>query len=67
MKLTYDAVIPGSDLVGRLLGPDGFGGVLQVVAVAHIDGKTEARCRPVPPDELAYMTRDEFGQWWLPV
>ena len=71
MTLTFARRIPAADLVGRLLGPDEFGGLVQVMSVTHNDnghhGRTQAQCRPVAAAELHLMTRDEYGQWWLPL
>jgi hypothetical protein len=72
VHLTYRRRIPTEDLIGRLLGPDTVGAYVQVIAVEQSDPDTSetwtvATCRPVPAAELATMTRDEFGQWWLPL
>lgn len=66
MQMTYNAEIPDSDIVGRLLGPDAVGGFVQVVEANRAAGKTTVTCRPIGPGELAKLTRDEWGQLWLP-
>lgn len=72
MHLTYPGKIPAADIVGRLMGPDHCGGFLQAVGVLHGTGPsgeveaTRVKFRPVPPGETQ-MTRDDFGQWWLPL
>lgn len=66
LTLTYPGKIPAADIVGRLMGPDHCGGYVQAVAVEHIADATRAKFRPVPSGETR-ATRDEFGQWWLPL
>lgn len=64
--LTYPRKIPAAGIVGRLMGPDYCGGYVQAVAVEHVADATRVKFRPVPPGETR-ATRDEFGQWWLPL
>lgn len=67
MHLTYPSRLAEDEIVGRLMGPDHCGGYLQAVAAEHLaDGGTRVRFRPVPPGDTQ-MTRDAFGQWWLPL
>ena len=69
MNLTYSSLVPDEDIIGRLLGPDQFGAYVQAVAVNRdvAVGKTRVTLRPVPADQLAHLTRDQFGQLWLPL
>lgn len=67
MQLTYNAEIPDADIIGRLLGPDMPGGYVQVTGANRAHGKTTVTCRPVGPGELAKLTRDSWGQLWLPL
>lgn len=66
LTLTYPALIPESELIDRLLGPDTTGAFVKVVsAEATPEGKTRVHCMPVAVQDLSRLTRDDFGYYWL--
>lgn len=68
MKLHYSAHIPEKDIVGRVLGPDMHGGWGHVIRATYPEpDRTVVDVLPLPPDQMAHMTRDMFHQWWLPL
>lgn len=69
LHLTYPALIPSHELIGRLLGPDTMNAFVQITSSEQdiATSSTRVQCRPVPTQELAHMTRDNFGYYWLPI
>lgn len=69
LTITYSTHLQPNEIIGRLLGPDTTGAFVQAINL-HYDidtNKTRVDCRPVPQHELAHLTRDSFGYYWLPL
>lgn len=67
MNLNYPGRVSTTDVVGRVMGPDQYGGFV-VATEAKFQpehDRTRVAFRPLTPAEMQQVVVDGFGQHWL--
>ena len=61
LRLNFRAGVTEEELIGRVMGPDAWGGHYYVQAVFELPERTEVNLHPLSPSETRFI-RDEWGQ-----